>query len=179
MATKAKTKAKSKTKPTTKHVRGPGGRHAAARASKVAEPEIDGAAAAGEPGAEGSTQDPRIPPLGTIIKKLDRHGRLRCECKVVENGFEYRGAVYPSLSAAAMVAAKDLKLTNKTQNGFAFWRLERPADLLVTLAQAWRRYEAKAAALVKRVTDENRVTVAGALGHHLQTLERIVEKISG
>ncbi len=36
-------------------------------------------------------RDPRLPPVGTVIKKLDRHGAVRCEVKVVEGGFEYKG----------------------------------------------------------------------------------------
>lgn len=47
---------------------------------------------------------------------VDRHGSVRCECTVEDGGVRYAGKVYRSLSAAAMAAAKDLGLTNRTQN---------------------------------------------------------------
>ena len=83
------------------------------------------------------TLDPRLPALGTMLQKRDRHGAVRCECTVEDGGIRYAGKVYRSLSAAAMAAAKDLGLTNKTQNGFTFWGLSkpprRPSDPLVAL----------------------------------------------
>jgi hypothetical protein len=55
-----------------------------------------------------------------VLKKLDRSGAVRCECKVTETGFRYNGEDYRSLSAAAMAAAKDLGIAG-SQNGFLFW----------------------------------------------------------
>ncbi len=71
--------------------------------------------------AQPRTPDARLPAPGTVLQKRDRHGAVRCECTVEEAGVRYAGNVYRSLSAAAMAAAKDLGLTNKTQNGFVFW----------------------------------------------------------
>jgi len=68
-----------------------------------------------------ATPDARLPPPGTLLQKLDRHGAVRCECSVQEDGIHYAGQIYRSISAAAMAAAKDLGLANKTQNGFTFW----------------------------------------------------------
>jgi len=70
-------------------------------------------------------QDPRVPPPGTVLQKRDRQGAVRCECTVETDGVRYRDALFPSLSAAAMAAARDLGLGSKTQNGFAFWGLGR------------------------------------------------------
>ena len=84
-------------------------------------------------------------------KKLDRHGALRCECTVEEAGFRYAGELYRSLSAAAMAAAKDLGLANKTQNGWTFWSLTKPSrvpiDPLAALDRIWERYQANVQAL--------------------------------
>jgi len=68
-----------------------------------------------------ATPDARLPPPGTLLQKLDRHGAVRCECTIGEDGIQYAGQTYRSLSGAAMAAAKDLGLANKTQNGYAFW----------------------------------------------------------
>src|SRR5207302_9311719 len=62
-------------------------------------------------------RDPRLPPVGTILQKRDRAGATRCECTIEEGGIRYNGELYKSLSGTAMVAAKDLGLVNKTQNG--------------------------------------------------------------
>ena len=72
--------------------------------------------------------DPRLPAVGTVLQKRDRHGAVRCECTVVEDGgIRYAGKLYSSLSGAAMAAAKDLGLASTTANGFSFWGLAKPA----------------------------------------------------
>jgi hypothetical protein len=118
---------------------------------------------------------PKLPPVGTVIKKTDRYGNVRCECKVEENGFRYDGTTYSSLSAAAMAAAQDLGLTNKTQNGWTFWGLTKPPrpsnDPVETLERGWARYQGALTALKDGVTDENRATVRSALHTHAQALE--------
>ncbi|MEO7729618.1 MAG: hypothetical protein ABIY55_01495, partial [Kofleriaceae bacterium] len=68
----------------------------------------------------------RLPPPGTVIEKKDRYGNVRCKCTVEATGIRYNRQEYRSLSAAAMAAAKDLGLKNKTQNGFTFWGLSKP-----------------------------------------------------
>ena len=45
-------------------------------------------------------RDPRIPPAGTVFTKT-YHGKT-LEVKVLENGFEYQGKVYKSISRVAM-----------------------------------------------------------------------------
>jgi hypothetical protein len=129
------------------------------------------------------TPDPRLPAPGTLLQKRDRHGAVRCECTVEEDGIRYAGKVYRSLSAAAMAAAKDLGLTNKTQNGFVFWGLSKPprkpGDPLVTLERAWERYHGNVVALVNEgVTDENRATVLTTIKKHVQTIESLREKVA-
>ena len=122
--------------------------------------------------------DPRLPAVGTTIEKRDRHGAVRCSCAVEEGGIHYEGKVYASLSGAAMAAAKDLGLKNKTQNGFIFWGLVKPprpeSDPIQGLELAWERYRDRAEALVKEgVTEENRTRVAASLGKHAQAIEKM------
>jgi hypothetical protein len=127
--------------------------------------------------------DPRLPTPGTLLQKRDRHGAVRCECTVNTDGIHYAGKVFKSLSAAAMAAAKDLGLTNKTQNGFVFWGLSKPPrparDPLAAIERAWERYHGNVEALVNDgVTDENRATVLTAIKKHVQTIESLREKVS-
>lgn len=127
--------------------------------------------------------DARLPPPGTLLQKRDRHGAVRCECTVEADGICYAGKVYKSLSAAAMAAAKDLGLTNRTQNGFVFWGLSKPprkpGDPLIALERAWERYHGNVVALVKDgVTDENRATVLTTIKKHVQTIESLREKVA-
>src|SRR5262249_7360062 len=85
--------------------------------------------------------DPRMPAPGTLLQKRDRHGAVRCECTVEADGIRYAGKLYRSLSSAALAAAKDLGLTNKTQNGFIFWGITKvpriATDGLLALERAW------------------------------------------
>ena len=128
--------------------------------------------------AKALAPDPRLPALGTTIEKHDRHGAVRCKCTVEEGGIRYAGKVYTSLSGAAMAAAKDLDLKNKTQNGYIFWGLIKPprpaSDPLVALERAWERYRGRVETLVKEgVTEENRGKVAAALGKHAHLIEKL------
>ena len=127
-------------------------------------------------------RDPRLPPTGTILQKKDRHGAVRCECTVTEDGVLYAGKTYRSISAAAMAAAKDLGLGG-SQNGFLFWGVmkqeRRAADPVAALERAWERYHGRAAALVKEgVTDENRSKVVAAIRKHAQVIEALREKVA-
>lgn len=133
--------------------------------------------------AAPQTPNPRLPAPGTLLQKRDRHGAVRCECTVEADGIRYAGKVYKSLSAAAMAAAKDLGLTNKTQNGFVFWGLSKPprkpGDPLAQLERAWERYHGNVAALVKKgITDANRATVLTTIKKHVQTIESLREKVA-
>jgi hypothetical protein len=122
--------------------------------------------------------DPRLPAVGTTIEKRDRHGAVRCTCTVEEGGIRYAGKVYPSLSGAAMAAAKDLGLRNKTQNGYIYWGLIKPprpaSDPIQALERSWQRYWERVEALVKEgVTEENRSRVAASIGKHAQLVEKL------
>jgi hypothetical protein len=144
--------------------------------ARAAKPAADANATPAAPGAP----DPRLPPPGTLLQKLDRHGKLRCECTVEEGGFRYAGELYRSLSAAAMAAAKGLGLNNRTQNGFAFWGItkpsRRPIDPLAALERSWERYQGSAEALVKEgITDANRGQVAAVISKHAQVIEGLRE----
>jgi hypothetical protein len=97
-------------KTTTKKAKQTASDTSTAESQEGATPEAtDGAEA-----AAGSAS--RLPAVGTVIKKTDRHGAVRCQCTVVEEGVRYKGRVFGSLSGAAMAAAQDLGLKNKTQN---------------------------------------------------------------
>jgi len=63
--------------------------------------------------AFASSPDPRLPPPGTVLVR-DFRGR-RIVTKVLENGFEYEGEVFRSLSAVAKAA------TGTHWNGYAFF----------------------------------------------------------
>ena len=149
------------------------------------------AATTNAPKAQGApptprTRDPRLPPVGTVIIKQDRHGAERARCTVMEAGIEYNGTTYKSLSAAAMAAAKDLSLGGTTQDGFAFWKLKKPAarpaaakDPVDWLGKAWDRYRERAASSVKIAgADEDRVKVRDTLQQHLDELNQIAAQLA-
>jgi hypothetical protein len=136
------------------------------------------AADAEAPTAKMLAPDPRLPAIGTTIEKRDRHGAIRCKCTVEEGGIRYDGKVCTSLSGAAMAAAKDLGLKNKTQNGYIFWGLIKPprpaSDPIQALERAWERYRDRAEALVKDgVTEENRSGVAASIDKHARLIEKL------
>ena len=137
-----------------------------------------GAADATARSTGGALADARLPPIGTLIEKKDRYGNVRCECTVEEGGIRYKGNLYRSLSAAAMAAAMDLELTNKTQNGYTFWGLSKPpgktTDPVAALKHAWEVFERKAkGAIAGRVTDGNRAALNSALLKHAEGLEAL------
>ncbi len=153
--------------------------------TKAAQPEAQETASKAAPVAPAAprTPDPRLPAPGTLLQKLDRHGAVRCECTVEADGIRYAGKLYKSLSAAAMAAAKELGLTNRTQNGFVFWGLSKPPraarDPLAAVNRAWERYHGNVEALVKDgVTDENRTQVVAAIRKHAELIETLREKVA-
>ncbi len=128
--------------------------------------------------------DPRLPPVGTVLKKVDRHGAPRCEAIVEDGGrIRYNGTVYSSLSAAAMAAAKDLGGGGGSVNGWAFWgivKVARPQrDPLLALDRAWERYRGNVESLVKTgITDDNRSKVASAIKKHATAIEALRDKVA-
>ncbi len=60
-------------------------------------------------------RDPRLPAIGSIISKT-YHGET-LEVKVLENGFEYKGKVYKSISRVAM------KIVRRPISGYVFFGL--------------------------------------------------------
>lgn len=134
------------------------------------------------PAGGSALGDPRLPQIGTTIQKRDRYGTVRCECTVEDGGIRYGGNLYRSLSAAAMAAAKDLRLTNKTQNGYTFWGLSKPrsvtADPLAALDRTWERYRGVAAAVVAGATDTNRAQLLAALKKHGQAVDDLHSQVA-
>lgn len=119
-----------------------------------------------------------------MLQKRDRHGAVRCECEVTEDGIRYQGTVYRSLSAAAVAAAKDLGLNAKTMNGFTFWGLVKPArptaDPLTALERAWERYAAKVESALEgtKATGEGRDPVLTALQRHARVLRNLRDEVA-
>ena len=60
-------------------------------------------------------QDHRLPPPGTVITRTYKRGTV--QVKVLDDGFEYEGEAYASLSAVAK------SITGSHCNGFLFFRL--------------------------------------------------------
>lgn len=127
--------------------------------------------------------DPRLPATGTILQKRDRYRTVRCECIIEEHGIRYAGNVYQSLSAAAIAAARDLGLNNKTQNGFLFWGVSKPPkrlnDPIAALDRAWERYFRSVSALMTTgITDENRSKVATTIREHAEAIDGFRKKVA-
>ena len=145
-----------------------------------------GAAAQAAPRAEGASQgaapEARLPPVGTVIKKRDRHGQVRCECKVVETGIRYKGRDFTSLSGAAMAAAKDLDLKNKTQNGWVFCGLTKPGrkleDPVGALGKSFSRHHNLATLVTSRSTDESRAAIRGALQEQRHAIDELLTQVA-
>jgi Protein of unknown function (DUF2924) len=75
---------------------------------KSALASIDGQLSVGKP-------DPRLPPPGSVLTRAYKGATL--QVRVLADGFEFDGEVYPSLSAVAKAA------TGSHMNGFHFFRL--------------------------------------------------------
>ena len=63
------------------------------------------------------------PAVGTELTKTVKGNTAKCV--VYSDVFVYNGVQYKSLSAAAIVAAKDLGLKSTTQDGWALWGLKK------------------------------------------------------
>ena len=98
------------------------------------------------PAAPGTSLKP-----GTVLRKIDRAGKARCECTVDAAGYRYEGKLYESLSSAAAAAAKDLGLSGKSFNGYVFWGLSKPSgrDPLHRVEHLWQRYSNAGSELLK------------------------------
>lgn len=64
-------------------------------------------------GAPGSARDPRLPAVGSVLTRL--HGGTEHRVTVLDDGFEYRGERFRSLSKIARV------ITGTPWNGFLFF----------------------------------------------------------
>ena len=99
--------------------------------------------------AKPQASQPALTP-GTVLRKTDREGKVRCECTVEAGGFRYEGKLYNSLSGAASAAAKDLGLSGTSFNGYVFWGLKPSGrDPLHRVEHLWQRYSNAAAQLLK------------------------------
>src|SRR5262249_39808308 len=121
-----------------------------------------------------ATSEPRMPEVGTTLKKTDRAGRVRCECTIEKDGVKYDGKLYGSLSGAALAAAKDLGLSGNSFNGFVFWGISKPnrasAAPVVRREQTWKRYSGVVAA----APGERRAEVLKLARGHATQMERLL-----
>lgn len=62
-------------------------------------------------------RDSRLPAVGTVITKT--YHRQTLEVKVLENGFEYQGKIYKSISRVAM------EIVKRPISGYVFFRLTK------------------------------------------------------
>ncbi|MCO5171166.1 MAG: hypothetical protein M9894_33090 [Planctomycetes bacterium] len=126
-------------------------------------------------GAHEPKAAPLALPLGTVLRRVDRHGNVRCECVAVEGGFRFDGTVYKSLSAAALAAAKSLGLNSPSVNGPLFWGLSKPAraaaNPLALLERVWGRYSAALERSLER--REHREAVLAGLERHVRVLQNL------
>ena len=127
-------------------------------------------------------RDPRIPPPGSVLSRTDRHGTVRCQATVLEDGINYDGKFFKSVSAAAKAAADDLGLKNKTQDGYAFWHLktlERTAtNKTAKLEKAWTRFVSIANEMVAGSTNDTKSAVHSAIDTKAVALLAIADKVS-
>ena len=77
----------------------------------------------GQTASTSVSSDARLPMPGTILSR-DYRGR-RISVEVRENGFEYDGQIYKSLSAVAQA------VTGTKWNGFLFWGLTQSKETAV------------------------------------------------
>lgn len=176
---KAPVEKKSTAKAKTNGAKATASKAKAAPKTKAApKPEVAKAAPAKPPREQ--VRDPRLPEPGTVIKKRDRQGNVRCECTVEANGIRYNSKLYRSLSAAAMAAAKDLGLGGKTQNGFTYWGLTKPprkgVNPIASLEKAWQRYRDRLQATISNgVSDESREQVRSLVEQHSKDMAELRE----
>jgi hypothetical protein len=68
----------------------------------------------------GGKRDPRLPPAGSLLQRVYRGQTV--EVKVLDDGFEYQGQRYTSLSAIAA------RVTGTRWNGYGFFGLLKPGQ---------------------------------------------------
>ena len=81
--------------------------------AKAAAEKVQTASAAGKANKE---RDPRIPAVGTVITRKYKGEKLKF--KVLENGFEYKGQTFKSLSALAV------HIVGMPISGYVFFKLK-------------------------------------------------------
>ncbi len=141
---------------------------------RIAESKAPSAPAPTPPPALGTSAPIKLAP-GTVLKKLDRAGDVRCECTVEAGGFRYDGKLYPSISAAAAAAAKVIGRAGSSFNGNVFWGVAKPSrrDLAHRLDHLWQRYTSTATALLNTDGAEKAASVE-RLREHLAEFKALV-----
>ncbi len=78
--------------------------------------------------AAAGERDPRLPPVGTILERTYKGEALRVE--VLEDGFAFKGATFPSLSALAKT------FTKCSTNGYLWFGLAQRPERSAAVAEA-------------------------------------------
>jgi hypothetical protein len=150
-------------------------------APTVASPEAVPAEIAPPTPSPATTKEPRLPPVGTVLRKVDRNGTTRSEAAVVEGGILYKGTVYRSLSAAAIAAARDQGKQSRTMNGWAYWGLTKPvrstSSPLAAIDRAFERYHAQVTKRLESETSDDREVALAALLRHARVLQNLHDEI--
>ena len=113
---------------------------------------------------------------GTVLRKTDRQGQVRCECTVEAGGYRYGGKLYGSLSGAAAAAGKALGLSGTSFNGYVFWGLSQPAgrDPLHRVEHLWQRYS-NATAQALKADGPEKAALLGRLRQHAAQIKSIAD----
>ncbi len=85
------------------------------RRGRASEEPADQAPAEEPPAPDAKARDPRLPPVGEVLVKT--HKGTDHEVRMLDDGFEYQGERYASLSKIARV------ITGTNWNGFLFFGL--------------------------------------------------------
>ena len=127
-----------------------------------------------KPQPTSKTEPPSLVP-GTVLRKLDRKGKTRCECTVEAEGYRYKGTVYGSLSGAAAAAAKDVGLSGTSFNGYVFWGLTKPGvkNTLERVEQLFRRYSEAALQLSR--DPKQKTSCLERVRKHVEQLQAVAQ----
>jgi hypothetical protein len=104
--------------------------------------------------------DPRMPPVGTVLR-VTRGGK-ELTATIRADGIGFNGAIFKSLSGAATAAAESLGLAG-AQNGFVFWGIQKAAGPQVDPVEAVTKAMARVAQALARCPADKQDAAKDAL----------------
>ncbi len=104
-------------------------------------------------------------------------------CPVTDGARLLDCALAPGVALpVAPLTAKDLGLTNKTPNGWVFWRVTkvaRPAgDPLEALGRAWERYQERATSVVGGVKGDDRARIRELIDQDAEVMKELRGRVA-